>query len=210
MMQGNGKEGLKTAVAESFDPAQAPPDSMAGEQVDLFLPLHNVSDGKIARERGLPARRGAGRPPGSKNKNTEAWREYILARYPSPLVGLAETYSRPVEDLAADLRCSRKDAYVIQLQCMNAVLPYVHQKQPQAVDLGDGGLMTLVIGKIDVKSAAEVSELGLEPIDLDIEENQGFIGPENQKSNGAESNETPESGAGQGFNGDRATDQGSV
>lgn len=210
MMQGNGKEGLKTAVAETFDPAEAPPDSLSGEQVDLFLPLHNAQDGKIARERGLPARRGAGRPPGAKNKNTEAWREYILSRYPSPLIGLAETYSRPLGDLAEELRCTRKDAFQIQLQCMNAVLPYVHQKQPQAIDLGDGGLMTLVIGKIEARAAADVPDLALEPLDLEVEENQQVSGPKTAESNGAESNETPESGAGRGFNGDQATDQGSV
>lgn len=210
MTQGNGKEGLITAVAESFDPAQAPPDSMNGEQVDLFLPLHNVSDGKTARERGLPARRGAGRPPGAKNKNTEAWREYILSRYPSPLVGLAETYSRPLGDLATELSCTRKEAFDIQQRCMEAVLPYVHQKQPQAVELSDGGLMTLVIGKIEARSAASAPGLTLEPVDLEIEENQGFTDSENGKSNGGESNEPPENGAGSGFKGDQATDLGSV
>lgn len=115
-----------------------------------LLPLREVdADPENAEPVSTP--RGAGRPPGAKNKSTKAWTEYILGRYSSPLVALAETYSRTVEDLAAALGLKnpsfeqRLDLFKLQLQCAKELSPYVHQKQPLAIEGGEHGLMTLII-----------------------------------------------------------------
>lgn len=95
------KSGLKTAVAESFRPDDPLPGASAAVQLPL-LPLAQAEPAATGGEPDAP-QRGAGRPAGSKNKNTEAWREYMLGRYSAPLVALAETYSRRTFDLAVEM-----------------------------------------------------------------------------------------------------------
>jgi len=145
----SAKTGLKTLVAEMHDPAAAVPGAIDGEQLSM-LPL----DRKIA-EKNLPTPRGPGRPPGAKNKNTEEWRTYLLSRYSSPLEGLAQTYSIPIEDICAMLNCTKLEAFKLQLQAMKELAPYVHQKMPLALDVGDQGLISLFINALP-QSAAQV------------------------------------------------------
>lgn len=154
-MTSETKTGLNAAVSDLVDVDQATPDCMPGEQASLF-PLALAGESAD-----VTYRRGAGRPPGAKNKNTEAWREFILARYPSPLQGLAEIMSRNVCDLAAELGYLKKDErgrvvrrplpdelrelLKIQIAAMKELAPYVHSKQPIAVEAGEHGLISLVI-----------------------------------------------------------------
>ena len=94
---------------------------------------------------GTEERAGPGRPRGSKNKRTQDWTDYLLGRYPSPLIFLAEAYSRPVEDLAKELSCKKEDAMKIQVAAAKEVAPYVHQKQPVAVEVSQSGVVQLVL-----------------------------------------------------------------
>lgn len=101
-------------------------------------------------------RRPRGRPLGSKNRASEAFRTWLLARYTSPLVGLCEMYSRSVHALAremgfeSDTRRAKPEELLellkIQLQCLKEVAPYVHSRQPIAIDAGQNGLVNLTIG----------------------------------------------------------------
>lgn len=133
--------GLKTAVAEAM--ATAEPDD-APEQLAL-LPLADAE--RVADAGGvLPAeRRGPGRRPGSRNRSTEAWRTLILGRYRSPLEVLAETWSRPVEALSAELGCTRLEAFRVQQAAAEAALPYLHSKAPTELAVSGQGLVPLVI-----------------------------------------------------------------
>jgi hypothetical protein len=73
-------------------------------------------------------RAGRGRPPGSRNHSTEAWRDHITKRYGSPLEVLAQMSRAPVEDLARELHCSRLDAYIQKRHAAEALAGYIHPK----------------------------------------------------------------------------------
>lgn len=123
--------GLKVATALAVDADAA---AFEAEQADLFAGSALASV--------LPAKP-AHRPPGAQNKATKDWRDWFLRQYRSPLLALADLYtSNPIELLAA-IRASggsdRDLADVLQLQraAAEAVLPYVHRKQPLAIDGGE-------------------------------------------------------------------------
>ena len=67
-----------------------------------------------------------GRPRGSRNRRTQEWVEFILSQYRSPLIVLAETYSRPVAELAAELGCDKLEAFERQQAAAVALAPYLH------------------------------------------------------------------------------------
>jgi hypothetical protein len=52
-----------------------------------------------------------------------------------PALALARAYSTPVELLAAQLDCSKLEAFQCQMRAAAEVLPYVEGKQPVQVDV---------------------------------------------------------------------------
>ena len=134
-------EAIERAMAEEGAvPAQLPllPLREDGSAVDEAT---DPSDGEVSR--------GPGRPPGARNRRTQEWVDYILSKYPSPLEALASTYARPVEALAKELNCSRADAYKIQQQAAVNLAPYIHQKQPMAMQIEGKGMVQLIIQGVD-------------------------------------------------------------
>lgn len=126
--------GLKVALAEA---AAADDAAFAAEQADLF------AGSALAT---VVAKRPAHRPPGAQNHSTKAWRDWFLRQYRSPILALADLYSADPIQLLEAIRA--KDATlersvslhaVLQLQrdAAVAVLPYVHRKQPLAIDGGE-------------------------------------------------------------------------
>ena len=103
-MQGE-KQGVAAAVA-AIGTGEAP--ALAASQAELF-------DAADAPTPLAPAARRSGtqggRPTGSRNRRTQEWTDFILSQYRSPLVVLAETYSRPVAELAAELGCNKLEAF---------------------------------------------------------------------------------------------------
>lgn len=159
--------GLKTAVAEAMQSVAHVDET---EQLPL-LPLRQVGAGEDAANEGDIAPRGAGRPKGAQNRNTEAWRQWILKRYPSPLQALAEVFSRSIADLAKELGRDnptydqKVELLKLQLQCAKELAPYVHSKQPLAVDVGGAGLMQLIINT-GMADKAQVDDAGTMKINL--------------------------------------------
>lgn len=98
----------------------------------------------VASMEPLEAGSQGGRPAGP-GKDTKAWVNHFLARYRSPLIGLAELYSRPVAELATLLSCTRLEAMQLQRQAMTDVLPYVHQKLPAAVQIEGAATQPVMI-----------------------------------------------------------------
>lgn len=136
------------------------------EQLDLLgAPAANV-------ENEAPRVRGVGRPPGALNKRTSDWTDHILANYQSPLVFLAKTFSRPVELLAAELGASKADAFALQIDAAKNLAPYVHQKQPLAVNVDGRGVIQLILETPGEAGAAGQLDAGSGPL-LDIVANQG-------------------------------------
>jgi hypothetical protein len=107
------------------------------------------------------ARSGPGRPAGAVNKRTLDMAAYIRARYPSPLVFLAEAYSRPVARLAEELGIDKHKAFQLQLAAAEKLAPYVEQKQPMAVQVNAAGEVTLVISTAPIGTAVAAAEEGV-------------------------------------------------
>lgn len=189
------KAGIQTAVADLHDPNQPP--IMPAEQLPL-LPISEVGR-EIAADNGENPR-GVGRPKGAKNRSTKEWTEYVLGQYRSPLIVLAETYSRSIADLAVDLGydlktitpAQRKELLQLQLQCARELAPYVHQKQPMAIEAGESGLVTLVIGGMPGQTPVGVNDplAGMQIIDVTATINQQVSGEFSRESNETQSNES--------------------
>jgi len=90
--------------------------------------------------------RGVGRPKGAKNKSTKEWVEYFMATVKeSPLIFLGKLMTEPTDRLARRMCADRIDALKVQVGAANALLPYVHQKQPVAVEVKSEELPTIQI-----------------------------------------------------------------
>jgi len=92
---------------------------------------------------------------GSVSRHTAQFRAMFLARYRSPLIGLAELYSRPVHELAREIGCNPAEALALQVKCMAEVAPYVHSKMPTAVQL-DGAPPVMVGIAVTAEKAAQI------------------------------------------------------
>ena len=191
---GNGKDGLKTAVAELHDPNQLPGGEPA-EQLQLpDLPLEAANTDSRA-----VAHRGRGRPPGAKNKNTEAWRDYLLTRYRSPLEALAQTFNLSVADLGSRLGLQNPptfdqavELFKLQMAAARDLAPYIHQKQPLALEGKGGGLIQLVLntGAVDAQAGPAALAQGIQMLQPPIEENQLLTDSDFTDANESNSNES--------------------
>lgn len=138
-MAGDAANGLATAVAAAM--AEAGADAPVERAVQLpLLPAEEVAalpeDPAVRRAALVKGARGRGRPPGAANRKTTDWAEFIQARYTSPLVFLAETYSRAAGDLAIELGCTKLEAFQVQVRAATDLAPYLHGKAPVQVNVG--------------------------------------------------------------------------
>lgn len=197
------KTGLATAVDIAVAGGTRGPEISAGaggeaDLVDLFddLPDAPMPVAPVVAKSGPQG----GRPKGARNKSTEQWRQYLLGRYRSPLVGLLEIASRSPKDLAKELglyervpigggeyedRLATGDAFRAQIEAMRAALPYLHSKAPAELQVtGDGRRGVFVLGDLNVDMTAEI---GLALPDAETEENQRVIEAEPAQSDGGQS-----------------------
>lgn len=143
---GEQAQGLKAAVAlTEGDAAGNGPGEPQATQLALYPAdqLGALPQDPGARQAQL--RRGPGRPPGALNRKTQDWAQLIVRKYRSPLIFLAEVYSRRVGDLAAELGCKPIEALEIQRRAASELAPYLHGKMPVQVEV-KGNLPLLVLG----------------------------------------------------------------
>jgi hypothetical protein len=180
--------GLKTALT-LLGAAGRLDDDGEGETADLFEAAAPLS---LPLARVEPAS-GAGRPKGARNKSTDAWVRYYLSRYRSPLTALGELYSRPLEDLVDELQrmadkhkswietkdggrwervaISPLEVLKMQRDAAVAILPYIHKRQPMALEIDQRQAGIVVLGHLDVSGMGGDDEFAL-PL-APIEQNQG-------------------------------------
>lgn len=98
-----------------------------------------------------------GRPKGARNRSTEEWRQFFLKTHKSPLVALGDLYCKPLDKLRQELNCDRLEAFKLQLAAAQAVLPYVHQKQPLAIEDKSGNIpvININVSQLDAKLIAD-------------------------------------------------------
>jgi hypothetical protein len=117
------------------------------------------------------ARRGAGRPPGARNKRSEDVARWIVEEIGDPLIRQAILATMPVEELAAAASCTVMEAIAEQRLAATLVLPYIHRRQPVAVDLTNTNIVHLAINTGGVAAAGETGITVLGTL-ATIEENQ--------------------------------------
>jgi len=106
-----------------------------------------------AAEAEIERARGPGRPAGSVNRSTRQMRDFILKNFTDPAVGLAASGLRSTwpasiaaaRAIAAELGCKTIEAIELMRKCSAELMPYVHSKQPLAVNL-QGKIAQLHIG----------------------------------------------------------------
>lgn len=159
--------------------------------------------------------RRVGRPPGARNKSTEAWRRFVLGIGGSPLQALARVYGADPRELAAYLGCKPVEALEKILQAARVALPYLHSPMPTDVRIEGKGAMAFGVfmarpgdgrGDAQLDHADPLAALehfaslppgSLEVRDGEIIENQEVSATVDGQSNGSESNAAPKSEAGQ-------------
>lgn len=197
------EKGLKTAVRQAHDPGAPVPGAQPAEQLPLVAFDNSPAD-VAARDENGSGPRGRGRPPGAQNRSTKAWTEFLLARYRSPLEGLAEIAFTPTGELGDRLLGMTGEApgtrltyervvelLKIQLGAMKELAPYLHKKQPIEIDGGDAGLINLFIGNnvVGHVAAKEATNFDLESLEFETVENQGLSENSAPEFNGRQSND---------------------
>lgn len=115
-----------------------------------------------------------GRPRGSRNRRSEDLVRYILSRHAHPLLVLADTYSRPAHVLAAELGCTAKEAFDLQLRAADMLAPYIESKKPVAVQV-DSRVIQLTINAGGAAEALPEAADGVHlALTMESEQNQGL------------------------------------
>lgn len=89
--------------------------------------------------------RGPGRPLGARNRRAEDAARYVIEVIGDPLLMLAQIAVMPADELAAAAGCTTAAALAEKRLAAIAVLPYVHQRQPLAVNVSGKQTVTLII-----------------------------------------------------------------
>ena len=139
-------DGLRTALRDALERDRQRRDGVTvpGGQLPLIPVAVDDDEGEAANQEPRAGGRG-GRPKGSRNRSTEAWRDFLAHRYRSPLEVMAEIYSRSVGELVAEIGCTKLEALTLQLRAAAESAPYWHQKQPMAMQIDGKGIVQLVL-----------------------------------------------------------------
>lgn len=127
------------------------------EQLELLRDQEKGRDARAAID--VARKRGRGRPPGALNRRNAKFRDQILALAPHPALALARAYSTPLETLAAQLECTKLEAYQVAVRAAAELLPYVESKMPTAVALKQTHDLVLVMPGGSGVSTAELEAI---------------------------------------------------
>lgn len=119
-----------------------------------------------------------GRKKGSINRRSKEFRDFVLSQGGHPGLFLQRVYDRPVEQLAAELGCTKKEALDRQIRCADTLMPFIEGKMPATVNLAVRGDMVLQAatgtGLFEGLDDIEDADFDEEPELLFPQENQGL------------------------------------
>lgn len=161
-------------LAAGFDLAMdaAGDEPVAPSQLGLFGAEIVDPDG-VADARPVSGAKG-GRPPGARNKRSEEWCRWLLTRFRSPLVGMAELASADPLELARLLACPPLEAARLMLQAQTSLAPYLHERRPQAIELPNGAGFTLVLNTGAPGAGVEAETIEARPLSVSEQGLSGF------------------------------------
>lgn len=166
--------------------------SAAGVQIALFDQGDRLpDDGGDGQAPAGP--RGRGRPPGSSNKLTEAFRKYVRGQYGDPLLKLVErAFADPVV-LAEALGLKAGAVWEAQNGILERLLPIFHSAMPAELKVQTSGFLAVGIATApnSLQPGDQVIEGDQFSALLRIAQNQGVSGSGAGLSNDALSNATP-------------------
>lgn len=130
------------------------------------------------------AKRGKGRPEGSRNRRTADVADYLVQRFGDPLIAAASIGGCSLRDAVRQLReiasdCGLKlgatvmDIARFQQDCRRDVLPYVHAKRAAEDGRGDPVLPIVGIGVFEAPKGGGVTFQGRSIEDVDYQEVSG-------------------------------------
>jgi hypothetical protein len=139
---------LKVELADAIRSAMAKREALAGEQIALFdtadqLPADGA-DGQAPQDQSN-GKRGRGRPPGSSNKLTEAFRRYVRANYGDPLLKLVSRAFADPEVVAAQIGLEIGEVWKEQNRLLERLVPYFHAQMPAELKLQGKGFLAVAI-----------------------------------------------------------------
>lgn len=153
-------------LAAGFDLAMeaAGGEPVAPSQLGLFGAEIVDPDG-VGDARPVSGAKG-GRPPGARNRRSEEWCRWLLTRFRSPLIGMAELASADPIELATLLRCPPLEAARLMLQAQTSLAPYLHERRPQALELPNGAGFTLILNSGAADAGASAGTIAVMPISI--------------------------------------------
>ena len=188
MSADEGKRGVvRDAIAAAADEHNGVVEATRGEALELFPAPTRFSGGRATHlQLALRARNGPGRPAGAQNLGTKEFREYLLGRGVSPLQRIMEWSMHTPTSLAAELQCSRLEAFDRLKDLWSELAPFLHQRMPLAVEVDQRSAGMLILGRISADQAAEIGRRwGVSDLQLlatEVQQNQPVSQVEPDKS----------------------------
>jgi hypothetical protein len=171
---------LVSGVAAGIVGARA---AAEGEQLPMFeVPTRHTGAHAEALQRALEHKRSRGRPPGAVNKSTKEFREWLLKRGVHPLQTMMQWALHSPTSLAAELGCTRLEAFDRLVALHEALAPYFASKMVPVDDEGRPvPFMMMQFGNFGAAPSAG----GQAPWRyLDSEQNQALAPPQGPVSHG--------------------------
>lgn len=184
------REAVKAAAGE----VRATHTAARGEQLDLIAAPTRFNDARGDHlQLALREHHGPGRPAGAENLATKEFREYLLARGVSPLMQIMRWSTHTPTSLAAELKCTRLEAFRLLMDLWGELAPYLHQKMPQAVEVDARTAGMLILGAITADQAQQIGrKWGVPDLQLaaqEVQQNQPLLEADAEKSHGGKSHE---------------------
>jgi hypothetical protein len=173
---------MKVELRRAIETTMAQRMQLEGKQFALFDASEQLPDD--AAEGAAPAnvangKRGRGRPPGSGNKLTEAFRRYVRANYGDPLLRLVSRAFAEPEIVAAQLKLDVGDVWKEQNRLLERLVPYFHSMMPAELKVQAKGFLAVAVNGQVGSLAPGDRQLEGDPFALllGMQQNQGVSDP---------------------------------
>lgn len=180
--EGEKNGALKVELADAIQSTMRKREKLEGEQIALFdqadaLP-DDGADGAGPGELG-DGRRKRGRPPGSSNKLTEAFRRYVRSNWGDPLLKLVGRAFADPEVLAAQVELPIGEVWKEQNRLLERLLPFFHAQMPAEIKVQGKGFLAVAIGQLPGSLPVGDRMVGGDPFQalLELQQNQRLSQP---------------------------------